>query len=128
MTIETTYYADDGTEFDNEAECLEYENKLKHALDGVIFFDENMDLCGDLDTAAREGIIAVIKDVERAKDAFNWIEKEYGYEKACCEFTVGDVLVYDENHDGWYNFTKKLVEKQELYHDILEAVENLKVR
>lgn len=40
MEIKTTYVADDGTEFDTEKECYEYEHRYDNIVSsGVVFFD-----------------------------------------------------------------------------------------
>ncbi len=40
MEIRTTYVADDGTEFDTEKECYEYEHRYDDIVEsGVVFFD-----------------------------------------------------------------------------------------
>lgn len=40
MEIKTTYVADDGTEFDTEKECYDYEHRYDNIVkSGVVFFD-----------------------------------------------------------------------------------------
>ena len=39
--MKVVYIADDGKEFDDEYACMDYEWKLSHFLDGIIFYDEN---------------------------------------------------------------------------------------
>lgn len=104
MRIETIYYADDGAEFYDEEECRAYEESIKQAFDGVIFFDGCLNkLPPDIARIEGEAFYMYILDEKKAVSLFNWLQEQISFEVPQIEVEVADYLCWDEEKDEWYN-------------------------
>lgn len=106
MRIETTYYADDGTEFYSKKECEAYEKEWEESLDSVLFFDEDMKpltMKGEYD----DPYFVFIVDAERSRTLFSHIVDQRGIclPEENCEYSNGEVLMYDDDWD-WINLSR----------------------
>ena len=126
MRIETTYYADDGTEFDTEEECLAYEKKGEEALGSVLFFDESMKpltMKGEYD----DPYYVFIVDAERSRTLFERIADQRGIclPTTQCEYSNGEVLMYDEDgswDDSWLNLNRIVADYAQKIAQIVKVV------
>lgn len=91
MTIKTTYVADDGTIFETEAECVEYEaKKNKRIADEVALLNR---VCKFFDSSGKQFLID-----HKFKE-----EDVYGINLKCPADEVDDVLTVFGNHfDSFY--------------------------
>ena len=106
MIEKTIYIADDGTEFDNEDECLRYESKiaLSELGDRILFFDENrrpLELSCD---NYEKCFYIVIKDESAISHFISTMEDE-GYSEL--PHSVG-VYEYNTYTDKWVNLSEKV--------------------
>lgn len=122
-----SYIADDGTEFDTEEECLEYEAATK-ATEGIIFLSGTMKVLNeDLDVAAERAEYLKILDPVAAAKTIDVICNYYGY---CCYeslhtscLNAGDVWVYD-GCDYFYKLSSKIADLTDLLSRIEKRCEN----
>ena len=121
--VKYTYVADDGTEFDDEFECLKYEEK--NLPDGVVTgLDENLEII-DPKSAGWEDwfqkvYYIVINDSQKASELFAFLVDMYGY---CLPegFMLGDVMAYRMDGD-WINLTEQATALWSEMNKVLEAV------
>lgn len=127
MRIECTYYADDGTEFDNEAECLAYEKNLNSLWDSVVLLDEKFRDYSEtqfdltmLEFAEQQAVYVKVLDVRKAKELFNWIYEQYGFSLPPVDMLYGGcIFKYDETaKEDWIDLTKQ-------YREIATALERV---
>lgn len=114
MTIEYTYVADDGAEFDNEEECRAYEDSIKHNLEGVVFFNDNKDILTELQDINYYTQSMLIVNPKQAKDLFDWLYGYCGMEKPTCELHEGDVLFWDDEYGKWVSCKHRIEECRSL--------------
>lgn len=110
MRIETTYYADDGTEFDTEEECLAYEQEWQDSIGSALFFDENMKPLLK-DEELDDVWYLFIVDEPKSRVLFQHIVDQRGLDVPTeeCQFSAGEVLMYDEDGgwgDSWINLNR----------------------
>lgn len=120
--MRTVYIADDGTEFESEIECIQYERKLSSLLhelqNGIYAYDEQgnfLDL-GNWDAEELEyafELITYIKfDNQKAIDVF--VEKANDFGIPCFEhnikrpLVVGERYYYSYDEDAWCCVEDKL--------------------
>ena len=119
----TIYEANDGTRFENEDDCLEYEEQqkipsYKEALDAFDWNCRYLDLSKlTLDFWANDATILRIKDPKKAKELFVYIRDMYGYDWPD-NVEAGDIWIYDE---VWRNLSREVEEKQKK----LDMIRNL---
>lgn len=119
MTIEYTYIADDGTEFDNEEECRAYEDSLKVAFDSVVIFDENKNvLSHDWEEIEGRDFYMVIVAAEPARELFDKLGYYISFEKPKFEVHAGDVLAWDLYSEEWYNVHDRIEELTRLIGEL----------
>lgn len=112
--MKTIYIADDGTEFEDEDECLEYEKlqseKMQKMLSEIHAFTEkeheikvgNGPREYDIENMLME-VIYVTFDSDEARHFFDEQQEYYGY-RPIHEFTSckdGDVFIYKDGADEW---------------------------
>lgn len=131
-----TYIADDGTEFDNEEECLLYERVADPDCSSVRFFNHNLQegLEEDFSTAsAMDGLTnrfgydcgefairagsMYVKDAEEAGKFFDLLCNIYGI-TAPEELVSGASYAYDAEHDRFYNLDE-LIGKLTAFRDAI---------
>lgn len=111
MTIEYTYIADDGTEFDNEEECRAYEDALKVQFDSVVIFDENKNILShDWEEIEGNDFYIVIVAAEPARELFDKLGDYISFKKPKFEVHAGDVLAWDLYSEEWYNVHDRIEE------------------
>ena len=107
MRIETTYIADDGTEFSTEEECREYENEFKRLMDSAQFFDENFITCrelGDIEYA----VYVYIRDSKKAEMLFDQLYIMLSFEPPrSISYKSGDILWYTDKGE-WVNLNSEI--------------------
>lgn len=110
--MKVIYYADDGTEFETEDECLRYEEihneKIKRLLSEIHAFTERKKKIKVIDGPYDiENMIAdtyyVIFDSREAWNFFNQQQEDYGYAaiKYSAVYRNGDVFLYQDTADSW---------------------------
>lgn len=107
MRIEIKYFAFDGTEFDNEQECKDYEEHLLYFFSGVKFFDKNRNLIHEpkIEQIETETMYMFIVDKLRAVNLFHWLEENASFEPVKCEFSTEDIIYWNIEHSRWSNLT-----------------------
>lgn len=131
MRVETTYFAFDETEFDNEADCLAYEEKLNGLWGGVVFLDEEFRRpkpgADPVEFIQYNAIYVKVLDAMKAVELFQWL---YGYEGLTMPpadmIYAGGVYKYDSDapHD-WVDLTERLREVTVEMDSIEKAVAKL---
>lgn len=108
MRIETTYIADDDTEFSTEEECLEYENEFKRLMDSAQFFDENSITCRKLGEIEDGATAIYIKDAKNAARLFDRLYTLISFEPpSFVSYKSGDILWYTDNGE-WVNVNAEI--------------------
>lgn len=110
MRIETTYYADDGTEFYSKEECEAYEKEWEESLDSVLFFDEAMNPLTTPEELDDMWYLFIV-DEPKSRTLFQHIVDQRGLDVPTeeCQFSAGEVLMYDEDGgwgDSWINLNR----------------------
>lgn len=108
MRTETTYYAFDETEFDNEQDCLAYEESLNRSMASVIFFNENrkrivQPTCEDIECYA---MYMKIVDADKAEEIFDWLPAYISFEKPKGKLKNGTLYSYNCDNGGWDDMQK----------------------
>ena len=124
MRSETTYYANDETEFDSEEECLAYEAALKNASKSVHFFDEHQARMSNAtpEDVCNYSIYAKIIDAELAKKHFKWLYEFVGMTVPKIELHNGDVIKWDGESDDWVNLSDHVKRLQTELRNIQEEI------
>jgi hypothetical protein len=129
MRIETTYYADDGTEFETEEECRKYESDIDSLLLSVQFFDGQRRLIKHptMEEIESDAMYMRIIDNEQASRLFSYLHKSISFAdvELECSFETGDVLAFDNELEyKWFNLYQltKLLNVQ--LHEVLRESEN----
>lgn len=117
------YEAFDGTMFDYENECRDYEIAEKSKKASVTLLDykwNKLELNDDGASRAYAIIFNSSEDIAFIKELFDDVGVghpfEHGYGN--CEEKVG-IYVYDEHHDRWVNFDAKFAEIKDIYERCL---------
>jgi hypothetical protein len=111
MTEITKYMADDGTEFDFEDECLDYELKAKvRGIHGFTVYDCNGKEIKptdyrDLDCFVSEARYIKITDIKGWDDFSDLCEENdvYFYD-GMDDFCERGLYFFDDDHDYWINW------------------------
>ena len=107
MNIEIHYFADDGTEFDTEQECLAYEAVFKEQLDAVVWMTDSIRPCEDMEEVESLGTIMYIKDGEKANALFEHLGDYISFDKLEAPVHTGDILEWGD--DGWFNLRSRVL-------------------
>lgn len=125
MEIRTTYISDDGTEFDTEEECLEYEAVYKDTSSVVLLDDEKRpldmsDLAGAFDSCI---YIHIVKEQE-ARLLLDYVESYCGCGLPRDGIKEGHTYVYDD----YYGFSGNnyWVDLDELYDEVASKYKAVK--
>lgn len=123
MRTEITYIADDGSRFQSEDKCLEYEklqglikHRVKWFTSSLEIIDEN-----NLSRIESDGLYCCVIG-PGANKYFEWLNKEIGIGEPECLYNDGDVLKFDMN-GNWSNITR-IVSKYA--HVIITTQEKIK--
>ncbi|GEM_PF-6215867 len=123
MTIKNIYIADDGEEFENEDDCLWYEEQLK-AIDGVDLFTYTFEKCNDLGgcDAYEHATYMFIRDPDKAEKYFQYILEQYGYDSPK-DLKPGDCFRLDAHTEEWVNMRDEIQELQDNLLNLVRSVE-----
>ena len=101
MEIKTTYISDDGTEFDTEEECLQYEAVYKDT-SSVMLFDGGLNEMdsSDLKESYETASYIYIVNAQSARLLFDYIYASYGYPLPY-QIEEGHMYRYDERIEKW---------------------------
>ena len=116
MRIECTYIACDDTEFETEAECLAYERGIEDRLKAAVFYDDEKKIVDVENDGTGNAYYIRIVNANDAPSLLRWLYNYVGFDyPKDDDYTDGDLLVYDCDHDEWVNLTaqKKFIEKVE---------------
>ena len=123
-----TYEAFDGTIFEDEDECREYEIKEKAKTLSLTMLDHKWSVLDNNKEESFECAFALIVNKQEDIDFIKEIAREQGYtcpwsrewcsSKPICEEKLG-IYVYDEDRDRWVNFDEKFAEIKDIYNRCL---------
>ena len=118
------YVADDGTKFDDEYECAQYERKklLEEHKDEFQFFSYRKNLI-PIEEAITEDVMYIVIKAEGCAEAIGeWFKRDecddpfYGvYDKCVGTWVYGDVL---DRGDEWFKLELEIAEMQSLIDEI----------
>ena len=126
--ITYTYEAFDGTIFEDEDECREYEIKEKAKTVSLTMLDHKWNVLDNNKEESFECAFAIIVNKQEDIDFIKEIAREQGYtspwergwgRKGDCEEKLG-IYVYDEDNDRWVNFDDKFAEIKDIYNRCLQ--------
>lgn len=110
MTIEYTYIADDGEEFDSEEECLAYEKAAKERFNSVIFFNENKEIIENptLDEIESEAFFFYPTDEKKMHAVIDWLNYQLGmgWNEMMDPIVANHFYGYSTKLEGWFDLTK----------------------
>lgn len=106
MQTRTIYIAHDGSEFDTQEECLQYETITKD-MPGMLCFDGDATyldhrVCGVANAFERSHWI-FITDGTDAWRTSKYMSEQCGLVSIPCDAKTGDVYEYDDHTDEWLN-------------------------
>lgn len=126
MRIEKKYYAFDETEFDNEADCIAYEDECYRNMGAVAAYDENLTFIERPTAEQWEESIMYMKilDGEKAERFVRWIKAWCGMD---CDGLYGelktdDVWAWNIEEGVWYKPLEEMAILQALVDRINKAV------
>lgn len=106
MQTRTIYIAHDGSEFDTQEECLQYET-IDINMPGMMCFDGDMNYIDHKEYGAAYAFErsrwVFITDGYAARRTGKYFNEHYGLVSIPDDATTGDVYEYDENTDEWMN-------------------------
>lgn len=106
MQTRTIYIAHDGTEFDTQKECLQYET-IDSDMPGMMCFDGDINYIDHKEYGAAYAFErsrwVFITDGNEAQRTSEYFSEHYGMVSIPDNATTGDVYEYDENTDEWMN-------------------------
>ena len=123
MEIKNIYIADDGEEFEDEEECLAYEEQMK-SIDGVELFTYTFENCtgqGGIE-AFEHASYMFIRDPDRAEKYFEYVQREGGYDTPGY-FVPRDCLQYDERSGSWIDMRDEIQKMQDNLTKLMTQVD-----
>lgn len=112
----TFYVANDGTQFDDEVDCMKYEASLIAELDGLKAYTSRLEEIElkDKDLDGLSDVIEIacylkIVDANKATVLFDIMDDIYGITHPTM-LEDGQIWTYSEETDGWEELTKWLEE------------------
>lgn len=98
------YVADDGTEFTNEKECLEYEEHINDIKKCFILYGENLNKLTDNSADS----VYYLHILERPTEVANYLYEEYGLG---FNYDVLDKIgIYYYDNDGLWKYVDSIIE------------------
>ena len=117
MTVETIYIADDGTKFDDENSCLQYERKtaLDKIKNSIFLFDDNGNELPLDDKGFEQCYFVVSKSDKASRIAWELLQDEYGAPFNECRAGIW-YYDYDEWHsvDGEFLSLQRIIAKLQM--------------
>ena len=97
------YVADDGTEFETEKECLEYESLIADIESSFIVYNNKFDKLSpeEYDNCYYVSVL------RRAADVSEYLYRQYGLGMNCDDITEDDIYVYD--NEGNFKSVSELI-------------------
>lgn len=120
--IEIRYWvADDGTKFDDEYDCIQYERKkkLEEYKDDFVLYDEQINIIFPEEANTKQVCIIVVKTHAAAECISEWFNDE-GYCNPFCDCELGQEIgtwVYGDmidEGDEWIKLEDKIEKLQNL--------------
>lgn len=117
------YEAFDGTMFEDALECRDYEIREQAKKLSLVLLDEKWEVL-PINTDGISRCSAIIcnsaEDIEFVKASFTAEGYTYPFSQhyGSCEEKVG-IYLYDEDHDGWFNFDEKFATAKFMYERCL---------
>lgn len=109
-----TFIAQDGTEFDDETECLIYEDSFKLNFQGVKLFDKfvnpihfDSDVLFDSPDTIFDTTYIQIIDANSAAECLKFIEHHWFCMPSLDELRSGDIWVDEYGNGEWINLTDR---------------------
>lgn len=123
MEIKNIYIADDGEEFEDEEECLAYEEQMK-SIDGVELFTYTFENCTGQGgwNAYEHATYMFIRDPDKAKKYFQYILEQCGYDSPT-DCRPGDCFRLDERTGDWINMRDEIQELQDNLLNLVRSAE-----
>lgn len=126
MRIETTYYADDGTEFYTKESCEAYEKEWEESLGSVLFFDEAMNPLTTPEELDDMWYLFIV-DEPKSRVLFSHISDQRGtcVPTDAISYSAGEVLMYDEDggwFDSWINLSRVVADYAQKIAAVVEGV------
>lgn len=126
MRIETTYYADDGTEFYSKEACEAYEKEWEESLGSVLFFDEAMNPLTTPEELDDMWYLFIV-DEPKSRVLFSHISDQRGtcVPTDAISYSAGEVLMYDEDggwFDSWINLSRVVADYAQKIAAVVEGV------
>lgn len=106
------YVADDGTEFNTEQDCLDYENEQINIRNNFILYDKDFNKIDINDIYSYEYLYIISNVQEVAEYLKHWVGFCYG---------LNDIGLYRLNDDGNWEFVNDLIDRHKKELDILET-------
>ena len=98
------YVADDGTEFDNEKECLEYESYLNDIKKCFVLYGEKLNKLTDDSSES----VYYLHILEKPVEVANYLYEEYGLG---FNYDVLDKIgIYYYDNDGLWKYVDSMIE------------------
>lgn len=115
------YEADDGKRFEDEEECVKYEERIIYDSRSVVMLDQDLNVLrvedlGIEEWACRAMYIRIVNALS-ARKLFDYIISYYGVVLPENKGILWneDIWAYNTDYDGWYNLTDKAKRIKELY-------------
>ena len=107
MEVVKTYIAFDGTEFDEEEDCVDYEKSMSDASEACWFFNGKRELIKNPtgEEMTSYAMFIIVKNAEKAKELFRWLCEMYGMETPRTIYD-GAVLHWDDD-DVWVDLQRE---------------------
>ena len=112
------YVADDGTEFETEKECMEYEQELDKIHSSMIMFDENFDKI-DVANACCLSNACYLYVKGNAEKVESYLQEQFGFGEGIYKFGM---YIVDGEEAKW-NFIDNLIEQ---YRNNIEKLSTIK--
>ena len=96
------YVAYDGTEFESEKECLEYESLITDIESSFIMYDKSFNKLSSDDYA----FCYYVNVLRRASEVGEYLYQQYGLGMNCDDITEDDIYIYDD--DGYFKSVSEL--------------------
>jgi len=107
------YVADDGTEFDTEQDCLDYESKQINIRNNFVLYDKDFNKIDDINDTDNYEYIYIISDVQGVAEYLHyWVGFSDG---------LNDIGLFWLNNEGEWVSVNDLIDRHKKELDILET-------
>lgn len=113
ITMKINYVADDGTIFDNERECLKYENNLKTMRENLICLDENLRPINSNDPNFETNVYFILAKNDFACEVLEEIFDLTGISIPDKGFKPNIAYWWNDNEMDWFILQQELKELKE---------------